>query len=66
MADSVRHHCMKVGIATQETGIYNAGQNTPNAYVEGGTVKIAGKGIVTPAAGDTGAVELVTILNGIK
>ena len=53
-------------VAGNLAAIYNAGQNTPNAYVEGGTVKIAGKGIVTPAAGDTGAVELVTILNGIK
>ena len=34
--------------------------------LRGGTVKIAGKGIITPVAGDISAGELVTILNNIK
>lgn len=53
-------------VAGNLAAIYHAGQNTQDAYAEGGTVKIADKGIVTPVAGDTSAGELVTILNGIK
>ena len=52
--------------ANNLAAIYHAGQNTQNAYAEGGTVKIAGKGIITPVAGDISAGELVTILNNIK
>ena len=53
-------------VAGNLAAIYHAGQNTQNAYAEGGTVKIAGKGIITPVAGDISAGELVTILNNIK
>lgn len=53
-------------VAGNLAAIYNAGQNTQNAYVEGGTVKIAGQAIVTPAYGDVSATELANLLNSIK
>ena len=54
-------------VAGNLAAIYHAGQNTQNAYAEGGTVKIRRQmDIITPVAGDISAGELVTILNNIK
>lgn len=53
-------------VAGNLAAVYNAGTNTQAAYNEGGTVKIAGKAIVTPATGDTNVNDLVNTLNSIK
>ena len=53
-------------VAGNLAAVYNAGNNTQAAYIEGGTVKIAGKAIVTPAYGDVSASELAELLNSIK
>lgn len=53
-------------VAGNLAAVYNADNNTQAAYVEGGTVKIAGKAIVNPTYGDVSASELAELLNSIK
>ena len=53
-------------VAGNLAAVYNAGTEGEAVHVEGGTVKIGSKAIVTPAAGDTSASELATLLGSIK
>ena len=53
-------------VAGNLAAVYHDGLAGQQAYVEGGTVKLAGHSILTPAAGDASAADLAALLNQIK